>query len=214
MASASFIGCRGLFAFQGSPLDFLPAPTTELEAVNAILASISEAPLNTLEGFLETDAAIARAKLWEACRSLQTRSWSFNYEPAYTLGQDVEGKVAVPSNALRVVITGSTNYTVRGQYMYDTSTHSFTIGQDLSADITFFIPYDELPEHARRLVLLKAGKSFQDQQLGEAHLHQFTKEDIVEAQVSFMNAESRLMALNVASASPSVLRIRRNRVAL
>lgn len=186
-------------------------PTTTLEAVNAILATISEAPLNTLEGVLEPDAALAQLKLRQASRALQLEGWSFNYEPDYTLSQNSEGKIAVPTNALIVHFDGSTNYTTRGRYVYDTDTKSFDIGQDLVANITFFLPFDDLPEHARMLIFMKAGKSFQDQQLGEAILRRFSESDIKEANAMFMNIESTLLNLNLASKVTSVQTIRRFR---
>lgn len=200
---------RGPYWFQRHMDDL--TPTSELEAVNAILATISEAPLNTLEGVLESDAALAKLKLRQASRALQLEGWSFNYEPDYTLNQNIEGKVAVPTNALVVHFDGSTNYVPRGRFVYDTDTKSYIIGQDLVANITFFLPFDELPEHARMLIYLKAGKSFQDQQLGEAVLRRFSETDIRDANASFMNIESTLLNLNLANKAPSVQRIRRFR---
>lgn len=191
-------------------MDFSLTPTSELEAVNSILATISEAPLNTLEGDLETDAAIARAKLWASSRRLQLRPWSFNYEVEYPLARNQDNKIAIPANALSVAFPGSPNYVARGRFIYDTDTRGYTFTQDLTANIVFFLPYDELPEHARNLIFLTAGKEFQDQQLGESVLHQFTEKDIAGANAVFMNTESRILGLNMRSA-PGVQRIARFR---
>ena len=54
------------------------AATTELEAVNIMLAAIGEAPINSLIGTLPVDARIAQSTLTEVNKSVQSEGWSFN----------------------------------------------------------------------------------------------------------------------------------------
>ena len=56
------------------------AATTELEAINIMLAAIGEAPINTLVGTLPVDARIAQSTLSEVNKSVQSEGWSFNTE--------------------------------------------------------------------------------------------------------------------------------------
>ena len=52
--------------------------TTELEAVNTILSTIGEAPLNTLTGSLPVDGTTAKNVLSEINREVQSAGWHFN----------------------------------------------------------------------------------------------------------------------------------------
>lgn len=60
-------------------------PTTELEAVNQMLATIMEAPINTLLGAESLDAQRAITTLAEVSRDLQQTGWNFNTEVAFPL---------------------------------------------------------------------------------------------------------------------------------
>ena len=186
-------------------------PTTELEAINAILATISEAPLNTLVGELPHDAAMAQGMLHNHSRRIQVRGWSFNTDTSFTLYPNEDGEVVLPLNALVVTVPSNPALVVRGQKLYDTTGHSYEIGAEQSADIIWFLPFEELPEHARALIFASAGRQFQDQVLGDASLHQFTAQDVLASQVGFMTPEAANKGLNAATGAPSIRRIRNSR---
>jgi hypothetical protein len=54
--------------------------TTELEAVNAMLASIGEAPIDSLDGATQSDVQTAINILRDTTREVQTEGWRFNTE--------------------------------------------------------------------------------------------------------------------------------------
>ena len=54
------------------------ANTTELEAVNSMLATIGEAPVNSITGTLPLDASLAKNTLNEINREVQSAGWHFN----------------------------------------------------------------------------------------------------------------------------------------
>ena len=56
------------------------AATTELEAVNIMLAAIGEAPVSKLTGTLPVDVKIAQSTLVEINKAVQAEGWSFNTE--------------------------------------------------------------------------------------------------------------------------------------
>ena len=62
------------------------ATTTELEAVNIMLSSIGEAPVNSLSSGL-VDAELAQTTLHNVSREVQAAGWSFNteYNRSYAL---------------------------------------------------------------------------------------------------------------------------------
>ena len=65
-----------------------PTKMTELEAVNVLLTTIGEAPVNTLTGNQVTDVTIARQVLNEVSREVQSQGWYFNTENGVTLTPD------------------------------------------------------------------------------------------------------------------------------
>lgn len=190
--------------------DYL-APTTELEAVNSILAAIGETPVGTLSGALPIDASIALTRLRSASRGFQSQGWSFNTDEGFTLSPEVDGRVPVPRNALNVDATETNDYVVRGAYLYDRVRHTFDIGKDVKVDIVRFLPWNQLPEYVRQFLFISTGLTFQDQMLGDESLHTFTQDNVVLARVALLDAESRNADLNVLSDSYSVGRVVRLR---
>jgi hypothetical protein len=57
-----------------------PTSMTELEAVNVLLTTIGEAPVNTLTGNQVTDVTVAKQVLLEISREIQSQGWHFNTE--------------------------------------------------------------------------------------------------------------------------------------
>lgn len=62
--------------------------TTELEAVNAMLASIGEAPITTLDGATQSDVQTALNILRDTTREVQTEGWRFNTEFGFEIAPD------------------------------------------------------------------------------------------------------------------------------
>lgn len=186
-------------------------PTSELEAVNALLATISEAPVNTLTGELPTDAAMAKQLLHEKSRELQVKGWSFNQDLDLTLAAAQDGTVPLPSNALSVDVQDADHITQRGSKLYDRTKQTFSLGRAVKAHVTFFLPFNELPEYARQFLKISAGRLFQDRTLGDESLHRYTAQDEIEAWSDFMDAEVEQGDYNVLRHSPSVARIIRRR---
>ncbi len=60
-------------------------PTTELEAVNAMLAAIGEAPISALEGATQADVQIALALLRMTTREVQSWGWRWNLDFGYEI---------------------------------------------------------------------------------------------------------------------------------
>src|SRR5688572_15100368 len=82
--------------------DFSLIPQTELDAVNQMLMSIGQSPVNTLAVAGIKTVNIARLHLHNVSREVQTRGWNFNTDENYELAKDANGKIAMPSNVLSV----------------------------------------------------------------------------------------------------------------
>ena len=167
-------------------------PTTKLEAVNIMLSSIGEAPVNSLASGL-VDAEMAESILNATSREVQSRGWKFNYEQKFSLTPTASGEILLPPNALKADLTAySTEMDLiqRGKRMYDLKSHSYTIGKTVELDIVFFLDFELLPEAARHYITIKAARVFQDRVVGSATLHGFQERDEVMALVEMKDAEA------------------------
>ena len=58
-------------------------PTTELQAVNTMLSTIGEAPVNSITGTTTVDVSVAKNILDETSMSIQSQGWNFNTNYEY-----------------------------------------------------------------------------------------------------------------------------------
>jgi hypothetical protein len=188
----------------------ITTPTTELEAVNAMLATIGEAPINSLNQSGLVDAAIAQTILGQVSREVQTRGWQFNTEREYPLPAAVDGTVTIPPNTLQLAVAKSMSaqleVVTRGQRLYDRLNHTFTIGQTVKVDVTFLLTFEDLPEAARWYITVRAGRQFLDRTVGNESLHGFTEKDELMALSVLKEAEGETADHNILTGNYSVYR--------
>lgn len=189
------------------------APTTELEAVNQMLGTILEAPINTLIGVESLDAQKAISILAEVSRGLQTPGWNFNTEVAFSLAPDAfTGEIILPANCIDVDSTDIGSQTLdlvqRGNRLYDRRNATYSIGQTVKVDMTVLLPFDELPEVARSYIAVKACRVFQKRGVGSTTLDGFTAEDENTAMKAFKRVMGKSGDHNIFN-SPDMQRMRR-----
>lgn len=165
-------------------------PTTELEAVNAILSVIGELPLRDLtqtDG--NADATMALQALRLATKIVQGRGWQFNTDLNFLLYREPDGTILVPANAVRVAKADgrwdqdAIAFTERARKLWDRANNTFVWALDIYCDITRLFDFADLPEAARAYILEKATKKFQARDLGSQTLDAFTQADIADAMV-------------------------------
>lgn len=167
-------------------------PTTELDAVNQMLGTILEAPINSLVGVGSLDAQRALATLGEVSRDLQAQGWDFNTEQGMALPADpFSGEVALPANCVAVDTTGDDaelDLVMRGSRLYDRVNHTFFIGRTVKVDMTVLLPFNQLPEAARRYIAVMACRLFQRRSVGSTTLDAFSDGDETRARMAFKRA--------------------------
>lgn len=190
-------------------MDF-PQLTTELEAVNAILASVGESPIVSLDTtFL--DAELARDLLRQTLRSTQTKGWHFNTEINWELGPDNQGRIFAPPNLLRYEFD-TPALTVRGTRVYDLENHTYTFTSPVTMlSAVMLLSFDECPEALRRFAYVSAGRRFQDRFQGGEVLHQFQARDETAAWAALWDYEASVQKYNMLRQSSVVARIKQNR---
>lgn len=172
-------------------------PTTELEAVNTMLASIGEQPLDAL-GSDDPNETLALNALREVTREVTSQRWRWNTEFGYTVAQTATYSglsiFAVPNNladfrlsrtpdqrGIDVVRRASRDYSPGTLVFADRlrAKDGFPVSErtTLKIDPVWFTDFEHCPEVARRYILVRALRSFQRGAVGSAVLHTMSEED-------------------------------------
>ena len=183
------------------------AATTELEAINIMLAAIGEAPVNSLLGTLPVDVKMAQKLLNEQNKAVQSEGWSFNREFNVVLTRDNNNRINIANNVLRVDVNIHDHPTVdavqRGSKLYDRNKHQDTFEEDLKCEVIYFLTFDEIPEDARRYINIKAARIFVDRSVTDDSLRTYTKEDELRARSALLDADTNNADHNKLIGDPS-----------
>ena len=187
------------------------AATTELEAVNIMLAAIGEAPINSLTGTLPVDARLAQSTLTEVNKDVQSEGWSFNTEIDVTLTRDASKQVALSTDVLRVDPNIHQYPTIdaiqRGLKLYDRLNNKFEFDEDLICTVVYLRTFDEIPEPARRYVIIKAARVFVDRLVSDQGLRTYTQQDETRARAILMETDLANGDHNVLRGDPSLTNV-------
>jgi hypothetical protein len=177
------------------------APSTELDAVNEILAAIGEAPVNQLDNLGLTDAATARTRLYDASRRCQKRGWAWNTDFNMSLPPaNITGFVWLPSSCLKVTFTGNSadkNLVQRGTQIYDADNHTYVFTTPVTADVVNMLDWTLLPEAARQFIFLTAIVRFQAGFIGSDVLDKYTTRDVTQAWSDLLSEELEVADWNM-----------------
>ena len=171
--------------------------TTELEAVNVILNTIGEAPISSLEGALPVDGTVAKNVLSEINREVQSAGWHFNTSYEVSLPKDTNNKIPIGTNVVRIELDPyihdrtKINVVQRGNYLFNIAKNTDIFEDNIEkAKVVYLLPFDDIPEQAKRYITIRAGRVFHDRTLGANTLHKFTKEDEGQALALLKQAET------------------------
>ena len=187
------------------------AATTELEAVNIMLAAIGEAPINSLVGLLPIDAVTAQSTLLEANKSIQSEGWSFNTEIDVTLTRNVSNQINIPTDVLRVDANIHQHPTIdpiqRGSKLYDRLNNKYEFDEDLICTVVYFRDFDEIPEPARHYINIQAARKFVDRLVSDQSLRSYTQQDEARARAILMETDLANADHNLLRGDPSLTSI-------
>ncbi|BAQ94224.1 tail protein [uncultured phage_MedDCM-OCT-S30-C28] len=171
--------------------------TSELEAVNTILSTIGESPLNSLSGSLPVDGTIAKNVLSEVSREVQSQGWHFNTHYKVTLSRDTNNKIPLATNIVRVEIDprkySKVSYDIvqRNNELYNLAKNEETFDTNFTdATVVYLLPFDEIPEQAKRYITIRSARIFHDRTLGANTIHKFSQEDEAKSLSILKQAES------------------------
>jgi hypothetical protein len=170
------------------------ARTTFIQAVNRVLQMLGEAPINTLDGQFGL-AQQAQDSINDVSRKIQTEGWSFNTDYERLLMRDsITQQISVGANVSRVRVDmysyPSIDVVMRGNRLYDRRAGTYQFDQDLYADVTYILEWDEVPEYAHQYFMIKAGRQLQEAILGSADLSRINAAAEAEAHSLFLEEET------------------------
>lgn len=142
-----------------------------LAVVNECLASMGEAPLNTLLEPHELKGSAQKA-LSRANRRIQAPGWWCNVETATFNPAPVTGFIQLPGDCLKwqsnvraadtLVRQQAKPWLVeRGLRLYDTRTRSFVITEEVIGELVREVPFEELPAVLNDYIAAEAVLRFQ-----------------------------------------------------
>ncbi len=179
---------------------------SDLQAVNMMLTSIGEQPIGNLNESGLQDASIAQDILHSTSRQVQSRGWIFNTDLQKVLSPDNAsgngGRIKVGDNVLRIDTTSkkrsSTSDIIdRGGYLWDREKNTNLFTDDVTVDYVTFLPFNSLPEAARRYIAVKSARIFHDRVVGSGELHNFFQQDEQEAWGDLLEFQSEVGDFNI-----------------
>jgi hypothetical protein len=167
--------------------------TTKLMAVNTILSTVGEAPVNNLTS-VTADVRIAESVLDEVSREIQSAGWHFNTEKEVQLPPDSTGQVNLASNIVRVDLEDANidsdfDIVIRGTKLYNRKSHTYTFTKTLKYTTVALMEWDYMPEPAKRYIMIRSARIYQDRMLGSEKISAFTRGDEMAALVTLRQFE-------------------------
>ena len=189
------------------------ATSSELDAVNSILMSVGESPVNTLDT-QSPEVAIAQTTLRQVVREVQAEGWAFNTEYEVEFKPDANGQIALSDAVLQIDLNRykhNDNYDVikktgiaigttkSGSYLYDryTRSNTFTDDDTLYCDVVWMYAYEDMPQTFKDYVTTKASRIAVGRMVADANFAQAMQQDEVIARSAAIEYDTRQADYNI-----------------
>jgi|LUMP01.1.fsa_nt_gb hypothetical protein len=160
------------------PAEYL-GKTTRLHAVNQMLRSLGESPVADLANPKRSDVVAAIDELDSSNRYVQSEGWWFNSD-VVTYEPDTNSNILIVDEILSVdLYANDLNklVTEREGKLYNLSDNTFQFTTKVKLDIIRLLPFESLPEVARRYITCRASRLLMDSRVGDPQLRQFLAQD-------------------------------------
>lgn len=134
---------------------------TKLDVINQCLASMGEAPVNSLD-YNNPLITSADNAFKNAVSQTQAMGWYFNIE-FITITPTIDGEYYIPVDVLGLVVKDNPPWmSQRGRRVYDNRVGTYFLGtKELEVRIIRLVPFDDLTYHAQQLVQWATVRDFQ-----------------------------------------------------
>lgn len=151
---------------------------TKLEAVNRILMSMGELPVDDLENPL-TEVELALKHIDMANEEVQLDGWYFNTERV-VLKPDDKGFICVPYDAVRILDLPPHISTVANK-LYNDINQTFIFKKEIECRAVKYIDFEDVPMAFALWITLRAAKKYQNNTLTSAFLASNLEREELEA---------------------------------
>lgn len=165
-----------------------PTSMTELQAVNVLLTTIGEQPVNTLTGNQVTDVTIAQDVLNEVNREVQAQGWHFNTEQQVSLVRDASNHVNIPADTARIDVR-EYDVVVRSGKLFNLTDRTYEFSSTIKADIVYYQDFDDLPEAAKKYITTRAARIYADRMINSETINKMTSRDEQKALIDLKEFE-------------------------
>ena len=171
--------------------------TQELPAVNEILASVGQAPVNTLDQ-TNPDVAIVYDTLLNVSREVQSEGWTFNTEEYYPMTPDANGEIVIPNNMLQIDLHDEKDNQYesvrRSGKLYEKINHTFdwtalTGWDTVRCDIVGFFDWIDLPRPIQDYIVAKAATVVSSRIVGDPQQYRMLQAKEIDNRAKAMEYE-------------------------
>ena len=182
--------------------------STELDAVNSILMSVGESPVNTLN-VQSPEVAIAQKALQQVCREVLSEGWVFNTEKEYAILLDSNNHGIVPNNVLKIDGNPFKHldhlHLVKRkdsgvEKLYDLHAHSFDIsdvGDTVYVDIIWMQDFNDIPEVFKDYITLRASRIASNRMVNDPQAAQLLGQDEQLARAAALEYDTQQSGYNI-----------------
>ena len=185
--------------------------STELDAVNSILMSVGESPVNTLT-VQSPEVAIAQKTLQQVCREVQAEGWVFNTEHEYPITLDSSNHCVIPQNVLEIDLSharhGDHFNVIRKKdngitKLYDKIEHRFNFESvnesKLYCDIVWMIDFEDLPQVFKDYITVRASRIASNRMVSDPNASELIGTDEQLARALAVEYDTRVADHNIFS---------------
>ena len=171
--------------------------TQDLPAVNEILASVGQAPVNTLDQ-TNPDVAIVYDTLLNVSREVQSEGWTFNTEEYYPMTPDANGEIVIPNNMLQIDLHDEKDNQYesvrRSGKLYEKINHTFdwtalTGWDTVRCDIVWFFDWIDLPRPIQDYIVAKAATVVSSRIVGDPQQYRMLQAKEIDNRAKAMEYE-------------------------
>lgn len=143
-------------------------PMTKLEAINEIIGTLGEAPVNTLVEPENVDVMNAIRMLESVTTSILARGWTFNTLRNYAMVPDSNTKrIHWNNNILQMSLSDKRVMRNRGGLLYDVTNNTEEFDATVEAEVIVLVPFEELPQAFRNYITIRTSRLFNARYLGD-----------------------------------------------
>ena len=179
------------------------ATSTELDAVNSILMSVGESPVNTLNT-QSPEVAIAQKTLQQVTREVLAEGWVFNTENEVKFTVDADDQVPLSDAVLQVDTNrfyhlDTYNVIRKDGKLYDRYEHKNTFPDETTMylDVVWMYAFEDIPQSFRDYITARAIRKASLRMVNDLETNKALEQDEVQARSLALEYDSRQADYNV-----------------